>query len=103
MFTWSGGVLIEYLVYFQDSYKSTGGVCFCNLSGEDCFFFNIDVKGGERSRVRNVSGTESSLNGRMQRRIEVRILNASVAINAKGGDCWQILNKQRMRVDDGCL
>jgi hypothetical protein len=80
----------------------TGGVCSATFSVKECFFFDIDVKGGER-RVRNVSVTEESLNGRMQRRIEVRILNASVAINAKGGDCWQILNKQRMRVDDGCL
>ena len=30
--------------------------------------------------------TEESLNGRMQRRVEVWTLNASVAINAKGGD-----------------
>ena len=29
-------------------------------------------------------------------------LNESVAINAKGGDCWQILNKQQMRVDGCC-
>jgi hypothetical protein len=29
-------------------------------------------------------------------------LNASVAINAKGGDCWQILNKQQIRVDGCC-
>jgi hypothetical protein len=48
----------------------TGGVCFATRSEEDCFFFDIDVKGGERSRVRNVSGTESSLNGRLQRRVE---------------------------------
>jgi hypothetical protein len=32
--------------------------------------FAIDVKGGEGSRVRNVSGTDSSLNGRMQRSVE---------------------------------
>ena len=29
----------------------------------------------------------SNADGRMQRRAE---LNVSVAINAKGGDCWQI-------------
>ena len=88
----------------------TGGVCSATRSEKECFFFDIDVKGGERSRVRNVSGTESSLNGRMQRRVESECtecrgelsLNASVAINAKGGDCWQILNKQRMRVDGCC-
>jgi hypothetical protein len=80
----------------------TGGVCSATCSVKECFFFDIDVKGGER-RVRNVLVTEESLNGRMQRRIEVRMLNASVAINDKGGDCWQILNKQRMCVDDGCL
>jgi hypothetical protein len=81
----------------------TGGVCSATRSVEECFFFDIDVKGGERSRVRNVSVTEESLNGRMQRRVEVKLkLNASVAINAKGGDCWQILNKQRIRVDGCC-
>jgi hypothetical protein len=26
---------------------------------------------------------------------------ACVAINAKGGDCWQIFNRQRMLVIDG--
>jgi hypothetical protein len=31
---------------------------FCNRSGEECFFFDIDVKGGEKS-----SRGESSLNG----------------------------------------
>ena len=67
----------------------TGGVCSATRSEKECFFFDIDVKGGERSRVRNVSVTEESL-------------NASVAINAKGGDCWQILNKQRIRVDGCC-
>jgi hypothetical protein len=82
----------------------TGGVCSATRSVEECFFFDIDVKGGERSRVRNVSGTDSSLIGRMQRRAEWsnEWSNASVAINAKGGDCWQILNKQRMRVDGCC-
>jgi hypothetical protein len=69
----------------------TGGVCSATVSEKECFFFDIDVKGGERSRVQNVSVTEKSLNGRMQRRAE---LNVSVAINAKGGDFWQILNKQ---------
>jgi hypothetical protein len=27
----------------------TGGVCFCNNSRGACFFFDIDVKGGEKS------------------------------------------------------
>jgi hypothetical protein len=49
----------------------TGGVCSATRSVEECFFFDIDVKGGERSRVQNVSVTEESLNGRMQRRVEV--------------------------------
>ena len=48
----------------------TGGVCSATISVQECLFFDIDVKGGERSRVRNVSRTESSLNGRMQRRVE---------------------------------
>jgi hypothetical protein len=33
------------------------GSMFCNRSGEECFFFDIDVKGGEKSL-----GGESSLN-----------------------------------------
>ena len=48
----------------------TGGVCSATRSVEECVFFDIDVKGGERSRVQNVSVTEESLNGRMQRRVE---------------------------------
>jgi hypothetical protein len=28
-------------------------------------------------------------------------VGACVAINAKGGDCWQIFNRQRMLVIDG--
>ena len=65
----------------------TGGVCFATRPVEESLFFDIDVKGGER-RVRNVSVTKESLN------VECRwsnagesSLNASVAINAKGGDC----------------
>ena len=65
----------------------TGGVCSATSSVQEYLFFDIDVKGGERSRVQNVSVTEKSLNGRMQRRDELIV---SVAINAKGGDCWQI-------------
>jgi hypothetical protein len=41
----------------------SGGAWYCPL-------FAIDVKGGERSQVRNVSGTESSLIDRMQRSVE---------------------------------
>jgi hypothetical protein len=41
----------------------TGGVCSATRSVEECFLFDIDVKGGERSRVRNVSGTDSNLIG----------------------------------------
>jgi hypothetical protein len=48
----------------------TGGVCFATRSEKECFFFDIDVKGGERSQVRNVSVTEESLNGRRQRRVK---------------------------------
>jgi hypothetical protein len=49
----------------------TAGVCSATRLVEECVFFDIDVKGGERSRVQNVSVTEESLNGRMQRRVEV--------------------------------
>jgi hypothetical protein len=42
---------------------------YCNSSGGACLFFDIDVKGGEKN-----SG-------------------AVVAINAKGGDCWQMFTK----------
>jgi hypothetical protein len=51
-----------------------GGVCSVPSSVKECFFFDIDVKGGERSRVRNVSVilvTKERLNGRMLRRVEV--------------------------------
>jgi hypothetical protein len=51
---------------------------FCNRSGEECFFFDIDVKGGEKS-----SGEEIRMH-----------VGACVAINAKGGDCWKIFNRQ---------
>jgi hypothetical protein len=51
---------------------------FCNKSGEECFFFEIDVKGGEKS-----SGED----------IQMHVGNC-ISINAKGGDCWQIFNRQ---------
>jgi hypothetical protein len=51
---------------------------------EECFFFDIDVKGGERSRVRNVSGTESSLNGRMQRRVESKCTECRGELSLNG-------------------
>jgi hypothetical protein len=102
------------------------GSMFCNrVSGRMFFFFfDIDVKGGESCQVQNVSGTESSLNVRIQsrkcfrNRASLKMQRSSradsspnteqsrarkhmgvcVAINDKGGDCWQILYKQRMRV-----
>jgi hypothetical protein len=58
---------------------------FCNRSGEECFFFDIDVKGGEK-----ISGEEIRMH-----------VGACIAINAKGGDCWKIFNRQRMLVIDG--
>jgi hypothetical protein len=54
----------------------TGGVCSATRSVEECFFFDIDVKGGEWSRVRNVTGTESSLNGQRECRGEPEWPNA---------------------------
>jgi hypothetical protein len=48
-----------------------------NSSGGACLFFDIDVKRGKKN-----SG-------------------ALVAINAKGGDCWQMSNRKRMLVIDG--
>jgi hypothetical protein len=48
LFTWSGEVLIEYLVYFEDAHSCRGSM-FCNISGGACFFFDIDVKEGEKS------------------------------------------------------
>jgi hypothetical protein len=88
MFTWLGGVLIEYLVYFQDAYSRQGeyvdrGSMFCNKSEEECFFFDIDVKGGEKS---------------LGEEIRMQCMGACVAINAKGGDCWKIFNRQRMKI-----
>jgi hypothetical protein len=44
------------------------GSMFYNRSQEEWFFFDIDVKGGDKTV-------------------------ALVAINAKGGDCWQIINR----------
>jgi hypothetical protein len=53
---------------------------FCNRSREEYYFFDIDVKGGEKS-----SGEEE----------EIRMhVGACIDINAKGGDCWQIFNRQ---------
>jgi hypothetical protein len=55
---------------------------FCNRSREECFFFEIDVKGGEKSLGEEIQ----------MQCMWVRV----IAINAKGGDCWQIFNRQRM-------
>ena len=67
-------MLIEYLVDFMNAYRRQGEYVLQQDLWKKILFFDIDVKGGER-RVRNVSVTEESLNGRMQRRIEVRMLN----------------------------
>jgi hypothetical protein len=67
------------------------GSMFCNkFSGKNVSSLTLMSKGEKERRVRNVSVTKESLN------VECRwsnagesSLNASVAINAKGGDCWQ--------------
>jgi hypothetical protein len=81
----------------------TGGVCFCNRSGEEWFFFDIDVKGGEKSRREDLN-TCGCLCCAEFRREDLNTIHvgACVAINAKGGDCWQnSVNRQRMLVIDG--
>jgi hypothetical protein len=50
-------MLVEYLIPPKHTTTTQG----------ECVFFDIDVKGGEKS------------------------LGAFVAINAKGGDCWHVL------------
>jgi hypothetical protein len=53
------------------------GSMFCNRLGEECFFFDIDVKGEEKS---------------LGEEIRMHVVTC-IAINAKGGDCWQIFNR----------
>jgi hypothetical protein len=67
---------------------------FCNRSGGACFFFDIDVKGGEKS-----SGGESECTLHVGACVPgeesecILHVGVCVAINAKGGDCWQIFNR----------
>ena len=68
-------MLVEYLIPSKSNATSQG----------EHVFFGIDVKGGEKS-----SGEDIQMH-----------VGACVAINAKGGDCWQIFNRQRMLVIDG--
>jgi hypothetical protein len=76
----------------------TGGVCSAKRLVKECFFFDIDVKGGERSRVQNVSGAEESLNGRMQRRVgsECKCFHQC----QRGRLLANSVNRQRMLVID---
>jgi hypothetical protein len=67
------------------------GSIYCNNSGGACFFFDIDVKGGESVMVRML-------------RVVFRFFK--VSINAKGGDFWNIYYGQKAEylfVSDGKL
>jgi hypothetical protein len=71
----------------------------CNRLEEECFFFDIDVKGGEKSlrgeESLNACGCESRVRMHVgASRVQMHV-GACVAINAKGGDCWKIFNRQR--------
>jgi hypothetical protein len=76
-----------------------GGVFSATRSVEECFFFDIDVKGGERSRVRNVSGAEESLNGQMQRSVESKCKYCHQC--QRGRLLANSVNRQRKLVIDG--
>jgi hypothetical protein len=81
LFTWSGGVLIEYLMYFQDAYSRQGEYVLQQDQGKNVSSLTLMSKGEKRVREES----------------QVRMhAGACIAINAKGGDCWQIFNRQRM-------
>jgi hypothetical protein len=69
----------------------TGGVCFETAQGEHVFFFDIDVKVGEKSL-----GGDSECMWVLVR-VQMHV-GYCVSINAKGGECWKIFNRQRMLV-----
>jgi hypothetical protein len=81
LFTWSGGVLIEYLVYSQDAYSRQGEYVFATDQGKNVSSLTLMSKGEKRAGRRDPN--------------EMHV-GACIAINAKGGDCWQIFNRQRM-------
>jgi hypothetical protein len=81
LFTWSGGVLIEYLVYFQDAYSRQGEYVLQQDQGKNVSSLTLMSKGEKRVREES--------------RVRMHV-GACVAINAKGGDCWKIFNRQRM-------
>jgi hypothetical protein len=72
---------------------------FCNRSGEKCFFFDIDVKGGEKSEE-----------SRVVRRVESECMWVLVLPSMPKGEIvgkyltdseWKIFNRHRMLVIDG--
>ena len=80
LFTWSGGVLIEYLGYFQEAYIRQGEYVFLQQDqGKNVSSLTLTSKGEKRVRE--------------ERRVRMYV-DACVALNAKGGDCWQIFNRQ---------
>jgi hypothetical protein len=64
---------------------------YCNSSGGACFFFDIDVKGGE-----------SVVISRMLQWYNWMFFKGfqGVAINAKGGDCWHVF---QTKAEYACL
>jgi hypothetical protein len=65
---------------------------YCNNSGGACFFFDIDVKGGERMvKKLNVLQGVCVVITRM---VKLDVLQG-VAINAKGGDYWHVLRQRQ--------
>jgi hypothetical protein len=75
----------------------TGGVCFATRSEGEYFFFDIDVKGGEKISFEYRG--ESSPNGRMQRRIgsECKCCHQC----QRGRLLANSVNRQRMLAIDG--
>jgi hypothetical protein len=56
---------------------------YCNSSGGACFFFDIDVKGGESVVISRMLQWYSCM------------FFQGVAINAKGGDCWHVFRQRQ--------
>jgi hypothetical protein len=49
LFTWSGGVLIEYLVYSQDAYSRQGEYVFATDQGKIVSSLTLMSKGEKRA------------------------------------------------------
>jgi hypothetical protein len=78
-----GEYVLNIWCIYKDAYSRQGEYVLQQDQGKNVSSLTLMSKGEKRV------WEESRLNVRMH-------VGACIAINAKGGDCWQIFNRQRM-------